>query len=56
MNIVHRESIWGAHAPSRAGDGGIAIANFSSRRHNKDCFGEAPKPAREARALPRLIQ
>jgi len=40
--------IWGAHAPSRAGDGALGIANFVP----KD-FGEAPKSAREARALPR---
>ena len=26
---------WGAHAPSRAGDDALVIANFS-----KDCFGE----------------
>jgi prepilin-type N-terminal cleavage/methylation domain-containing protein len=42
-------SCWGAHAPSRAGDRAPAIANFS----REACFGEAPKPAREAPALPR---
>jgi mxaJ protein len=34
---------------SRAGDRALAITNF------QDCFGEAPKQAREARALPRIL-
>jgi hypothetical protein len=42
----------GAHAPSRAGDGTLAIANFYFLGENRDRFGDAPKPAREARALP----
>jgi len=27
LTMLH---VWGAHAPSRAGDGAVAIANFSS--------------------------
>jgi len=45
----------GAHAPSRAGDGALAIANFCFLGKNQDHFGEAPKSAREARALPGKI-
>ncbi len=41
--------IWGAHAPSRAGDGAPAIANFC---FGGEVFGEAPNTARAARALP----
>jgi hypothetical protein len=44
--------IRGAHAPSRAGDGAIAIANFSYQSV-KTVSAMAPKPARAARALPR---
>jgi len=40
----------GSARASRAGDGAIAIANFLC--DYEDRFGEAPKPAREARALP----
>jgi hypothetical protein len=40
----------GSARASRAGDGALAIADFSG----KNRFGEAPKPAREARALPRF--
>ena len=42
----------GSARASRAGDGALAIANFSLGTVIKDCFGEAPKPARAARALP----
>jgi hypothetical protein len=42
----------GSARASRAGDGALAIADFSLKVLDKDCFGEAPKPAREARALP----
>jgi hypothetical protein len=47
----------GSARASRAGDEALGIANFSFRRygHAHPCevrFGEAPKPAREARALP----
>jgi hypothetical protein len=50
-------SFLGSARASRAGDGALAIANFSelpgtSRRAEIDC-GEAPQSAREARALPR---
>jgi hypothetical protein len=60
--------IWEAHAPSRAGDGALAVANFSEPRGGvagrslgerfrlappPGFFGMAPKTAREARALPR---
>jgi hypothetical protein len=41
----------GSTRASRVGDRAIAIANFSCGK--EDCFGVAPKPAREARALPR---
>jgi hypothetical protein len=43
----------GSARASRAGDGALAIANFAYRW--EDRFGEAPKPARETRALPRLL-
>jgi len=42
---------WGAHAPSRAGFGALAETIFSDR-YQKVRDGEAPSPAREARALP----
>jgi hypothetical protein len=50
----------GSARASRADDGAPAIADFSSTERSarrklaptQDCFGEAPKPAREARALP----
>jgi hypothetical protein len=56
---MREEVFLGSARASRAGDGATAIANFSSmrlhnpRRFQEVCFGEAPKPAREARALPR---
>jgi hypothetical protein len=43
--------IWGAHAPSRAGDGAIAITNFFCRSI-KIVSATAPKPTRGARVLP----
>jgi hypothetical protein len=51
MNLSYmsaQDSALGSARASRAGDRALAIANFS-----EDRFGEAPKPAREARALPR---
>jgi prepilin-type N-terminal cleavage/methylation domain-containing protein len=47
--------IWGAHAP-RVLARRLAERIFfvSGHRWTEDRFGEAPKPAREARALPRL--
>ncbi len=52
----------GSARGSRVGDGGLAIANFFfcwmllvHQRLLKDCFGEPPKPAREPRALPRIL-
>src|ERR1044072_1263305 len=42
---------WGAHAPRV-----LAMAPPPARTSRKDCFGEAPKPTREARALPRSRQ
>jgi hypothetical protein len=48
--------LWGAHAPSRAGDDVLVVATFSpGNAPDKACFGEAPKPAREGRALPRPL-
>src|SRR6266566_31411 len=41
--------VWGAHAPSRAGDGALAIANFP---RSGGSSARAPNYAREARALP----
>jgi hypothetical protein len=55
---MNAENSLGSARVSRVGDGVLAVANFSwtpphtGRRFTKDCFGEAPKPAREARALP----
>gem|GEM_PF-6195541 len=53
------EDFLGSARVLRAGDGVLAVANFSSaqphagRRLLKDYFGETPKPTRETRALPR---
>ena len=51
--------IVGSACVSRAGEGVLAIANFSGARNPwrvanrlKACFGVTPKPARETRALP----
>ena len=41
----------GSARAARAGDGALAITNLVPA-HNHARFGEAPKPAREARALP----
>jgi hypothetical protein len=41
---------WGAHAPSRAGDGALAIANLVL----SELFGEAPKRAREGACAPQI--
>jgi hypothetical protein len=53
----------GSARVSRAGDGVLAIADFSlaprpAQRDSfptKECFGETPKPTRETRALPDQI-
>jgi len=50
--MMRRYFFWGAHAPRPAAAG--AMAPSPSRTFREDCFGEAPKPAREARALPGL--
>jgi len=43
----------GSARASRAGDAALVIANFCPvMRPGKVRFGESPKPAREARALP----
>jgi hypothetical protein len=56
---LKRRNIRGAHAPSRAGDDALVIANFVSSRVGptpmKDCFGEAPKPARDGACAPRNV-
>jgi hypothetical protein len=58
------QKLAGSARTSRADDRAFAIPNFLSerlRRHKKKVaqvevhFGEAPKPARETRALPRLF-
>src|SRR5207248_432282 len=46
---VRSHPVWGAHAPSRAGDGALAIANFP---RSEGSPARAPNYAREARALP----
>ncbi|HYJ07155.1 MAG TPA: type II secretion system protein [Chthoniobacterales bacterium] len=53
MNGLFAE-VWGAHAP-RVQARRLAERTFSGTGHRlaEDGFGEAPKPAREARALPR---
>jgi hypothetical protein len=55
-------SLLGSARVSRAGDDVLAIADFSSVFHtlpdvstSKVRFGETPKPARETRALPNLL-
>src|SRR5437588_11751982 len=40
----------GSARVSRVGDGVLAVADF-----RKECFGETPKPTRETRALPRVL-
>jgi hypothetical protein len=62
---LKRRNIRGAHAPSRAiasparTDDALVIANFVSSRVGptpmKDCFGEAPKPARDGACAPRNV-
>ena len=53
---AYREIALGSARASRAGDGAPAVANFGERAADtKPCFGEAPKPAREARALPGFL-
>jgi hypothetical protein len=58
---LKRRNIWGAHAPSRAGDGALAIANFVSfsrggpLQPTEVCFGEAPRPARQGARAPRNV-
>src|SRR5437764_1329149 len=47
--LVRSHPVWGAHAPSRAGDGVLAIANFP---RSEGSWARAPNCAREARALP----
>jgi hypothetical protein len=51
MKPMRRCFSWGAHAPRV-----LAMAPPPSRTSREDCFGEAPKPTREARALPRSRQ
>ena len=60
--MTRRARTLGSARGSRAGDCGLAIANFFFRRLHwvdqrsmEDCFGEPPKPARGPRALPRVI-
>jgi hypothetical protein len=54
---LKRRNVWGAHAPSRAGDDAPVLANFVSSRAGptqmKGRFGEAPKPARDGACAPR---
>ena len=53
---AHREIALGSARASRAGDGALAVANFGQKAaDDKACFGEAPKPAREARPLPGFL-
>src|SRR5882724_6846426 len=47
--LVRSHLVWGAHAPSHAGDGALAIANFP---RSEPSSARAPNYAREARALP----
>src|SRR3954469_17984363 len=55
--------VLGSARVSRAGDGVHAIANFScdvvgresDEIEKKACFDVTPKPARETRALPRML-
>gem|GEM_PF-3057871 len=42
--------VWGARAPSRAGDGALAIANFVPGK--KTVSARAPKPARGGACAP----
>jgi hypothetical protein len=41
----------GSARVSRVGDGVLAVANFL-----KACFGGTPKPTRETRALPKIVE
>ena len=53
---AYREIALGSARASRAGDGALVVANFGQKAaDDKACFGEAPKPAREARALPGFL-
>jgi hypothetical protein len=56
--ITRKSFVWGAHAPSRVVFGAPAEEPFfSNPAHNsiRISFGEAPKAAREARALPKFL-
>ena len=46
---------WGAHAPRVPAMAPSPSRTFRMSSCQKECFGGAPKPAREARALPRLF-
>src|SRR2546423_7340195 len=54
VNTQFLHLIWGAHAPSRAGDGALAIANFllSGR---KDCFGDGAETNTRGACAPQKI-
>jgi hypothetical protein len=58
---LKRRNVWGAHAPSRAGDDALVIVNFLSFRgrgplHSMRVrFGEALKPARDGACAPRNV-
>src|SRR5262249_22980519 len=59
MKTKSRTSALGSARASRAGDGALAVANFSgtnysARSFKSDDCGEAPQSAREARAVPRI--
>jgi len=45
--------LWGAHAPRVLATEPPPSRTFSAIGTSKACFGEAPKPTREARVLPR---
>jgi hypothetical protein len=60
---MNATNLRGSARVSRAGDGVLAIADFSLQAASslhvpttaKDCFGATPKPARETRALPNPV-
>ena len=45
------QQFWGAHAPSRAGDGAFAIADFSE----KECFGEGAETSTRGACAPQNL-
>ena len=56
MIFAQSPQLWGAHAPSRVGDGAIAIADFSENEIEKIVSARRRDQHARARALPSQFQ